>query len=75
MILPSCPEHVAQDIVSRTKVFCGMLDGLAFLPVCDVTAGLAELKEDIPEGFDPLVEPPTSWVLIARSNAQQVQVA
>ena len=33
-----------------------MLDGLAFLTVCDVTVGLAELKENIPEGFHPLVD-------------------
>ena len=36
-------------------MFCGMLDGLAFLPVGDVPAGLAELK-DIPEGLEPLVD-------------------
>ena len=29
-----------------------MLDGLAFLPVGDVPAGLAEFKGDIPEAFD-----------------------
>jgi hypothetical protein len=40
----------------EAKLFCGMLDGLAFLPVRDVTDGLAELKENIPEGFDPVVD-------------------
>lgn len=40
----------------EVKLFCGMLDGLAFLPVGDVPAGLAELKEDIPEGLEPLVD-------------------
>ena len=40
----------------EVKLFCGMLDGLAFLPVGDVPAGLAKLKEDIPEGLEPLVD-------------------
>ena len=33
-----------------------MLDGLEFLPVGDVPVGLAELKEDIPAGLEPLVD-------------------
>ncbi|KAK6168578.1 hypothetical protein SNE40_018440 [Patella caerulea] len=37
------------------KLFCGMLDGLAFLPVDDVAASLDQLKENIPEGLDDLV--------------------
>ena len=36
-------------------LFCGMLDGLAFLPESDVTAGLDELKGMMPEGLDELV--------------------
>lgn len=36
--------------------FCGMLDGLAFLPVCDVTQGLGYLKSVVPDGLVPLVE-------------------
>ncbi|KAK6169919.1 hypothetical protein SNE40_018439 [Patella caerulea] len=37
------------------KLFCGILDGLAFLPVDDVAASLDQLKENIPEGLDDLV--------------------
>ena len=33
------------------KLFCGMLDGLAFLPVDDVPDGLASLKENISRSF------------------------
>jgi len=38
------------------RLFCGMLDGLAFLPVCDVTAGLDHLRTIMPPAAGPLVE-------------------
>ena len=37
-------------------MFWWMLDGLAFLPVDDVPAGIAELKEVIPEGLESVVD-------------------
>ena len=36
------------------KLFCGMLDGLAFLPLSDVPAGMDYLKEHTPDGLEPL---------------------
>ena len=38
------------------KLFCGMLDGLAFLPINDVAEDMTFLKGQIPEGAEPLVE-------------------
>ena len=38
------------------KLFCGMLDGLAFLPLTDVTEGMTFLKGCTPEGTEALVE-------------------
>ena len=38
------------------KVFCGMFDGLAFLPVDSVSCGLDYLKECTPTGFEPLLD-------------------
>ena len=38
------------------KLFCGMLDGLAFLPINEVAEGMTFLKGQIPEGAEPLVE-------------------
>ena len=37
------------------KFFCGMLAGLALLPLEDVEAGFAYLKANTPEGFEKLV--------------------
>lgn len=37
------------------KLFCGMLDGLAFLPVDDVSEGMAYLRDNIPDGLEPLL--------------------
>lgn len=39
----------------RAKLFCGMLDGLAFFPIADVPAGMAYLKENVPDAFEPLL--------------------
>ncbi|KAB0805386.1 hypothetical protein PPYR_02356 [Photinus pyralis] len=36
--------------------FCGMLDGLAFLPLEDVARGMEFLRQNIPEGAEDLVE-------------------
>ena len=38
------------------KTFCGMLDGLAFLPTDDLEEGLAYLREIQPDGAEPLLE-------------------
>ena len=38
------------------KLFCGMLDGLAFLPVDDVPEGMTYLREHTPEGLEPLLD-------------------
>ena len=38
-----------------TRHFCGMLDGLAFLPLDDVTAGMKFLEENTPDGLQDLV--------------------
>ena len=37
----------------EVKLFCDMLDGLAFLPVDDVTEGMTDLREHTPEGLEP----------------------
>lgn len=37
------------------RLFCGMLDGLAFLPVADVVRGMAHLREIAPDGADALM--------------------
>ena len=38
------------------KQFCGELDGLAFLPVDDVAAGMEYLKDNCPDAAVPLLE-------------------
>ena len=38
------------------KLFCGMIDGLAFLPTSDVSAGFDYLREHTPEGLEPLID-------------------
>jgi len=38
------------------KLFCGMLDELAFLPVGDVPGGMTYLREHTPEGLEPLLD-------------------
>lgn len=38
------------------KLFCGVLDGLAFLLLTDLTAGMTFLKGCTPEGAESLVE-------------------
>ena len=40
----------------EVKLFCGMLDRLAFLPFSDVPAGMDYLKEHTPEGLEPLID-------------------
>jgi len=40
----------------EVKLFCGMLDGLAFLPEEDVADGMTFLRENIPDGLEPLLE-------------------
>ncbi|XP_041369007.1 uncharacterized protein LOC121383200 [Gigantopelta aegis] len=37
------------------KLFCGMLDGLAFLPVNDVPEGMTYLRDNTPDGLEPLL--------------------
>ena len=38
------------------RLFCGMLDGLAFLPVNDVPQGMQYLKQNVPDGAQELIE-------------------
>ena len=38
------------------QCFCGMLDGLAFLPLNLVAAGVQYIKNNTPNGFEPLVQ-------------------
>lgn len=38
------------------KHFCGMRDGLAFLPLDDVLEGLAYLRDNTPEGLESLID-------------------
>ena len=38
------------------KLFCGMLDGLAFLPLDEVNNGMDFLKANTPEGLEDLVQ-------------------
>ena len=38
------------------KHFCGMLDGLAFLPLDDVLEGLTYLRDNPPEGLESLID-------------------
>ncbi|KAG7157461.1 putative Inosine-5'-monophosphate dehydrogenase 1b-like 14 [Homarus americanus] len=40
----------------NVKKFCGMLDGLALLPLDDVIAGMEYLKENTPDGLKELVD-------------------
>ena len=40
----------------EAKLFCVILEGPTFLPVYHITTGLSGLKENIPEGFNPLVD-------------------
>ena len=47
------PLYRSQEEV---KLFCGMLDGLAFLPVDQVQEGMDYLKGHTPDSLEPLVE-------------------
>ena len=38
------------------KLFCGMLDCLTFLPEDDVAEGMTYARENIPDGFEPLLQ-------------------
>ena len=38
------------------KMFCAKLDGLAFLPIDDVVEGFDQLRANVPEGAEPLVQ-------------------
>ncbi|KAL8567871.1 hypothetical protein ACOMHN_058993 [Nucella lapillus] len=38
------------------KLFCGMLDALAFLPVDDVPTGMEYLRDNTPDGAEELLE-------------------
>jgi len=38
------------------KLFCGLLDGLAFLPVNDVPGGMTYLHEYTPEELEPSLD-------------------
>lgn len=40
----------------NVKLFCGMVDGLAFLPVDDVSAGMEYLQNNTPERCEALLE-------------------
>ena len=60
MFLSSYPVHLEENTKSWTvqrycedeeKLFCGMIDGLAFLPENDVTDGMAYLPNSIPKGL------------------------
>ena len=55
------------DYTSRdeVKLFVGMLDGLAFLPVDDVVAGMKYLTEHVPD-CDGLVD--LSWISTPRTS-------
>ena len=44
-------QHYREEDI---KLFCGMLDGLAFLPEDDVPEGMAYLCENIPDGLESL---------------------
>ena len=37
------------------KLFCGMMDSLALLPIDDLPAGLEFLRNNTPEGMEPLL--------------------
>ena len=47
-------QHYGEE--ENLKLFCGMLDGLAFLPVDDVSGGMAYLREHTPDRLEPLLE-------------------
>jgi len=48
--------HVqVHSCIATRNAFCGMLDGLALLPVVDVVAGLAWLRNEMPADAVPLV--------------------
>ena len=38
------------------KCFCGMFDGLAFLPICDVVSGIEYLRENAPDELESLID-------------------
>jgi len=66
MFLPSHPVYMEESsepwLVQRclqeadVKLFCGMLEGLTFLPKEDVDEGMTYLQEGIPDGFEPLLQ-------------------
>ena len=45
-------QHYREE--EDVKLFCGMLDGLAFLQEDDVPEGMAYLRENIPDGLESL---------------------
>ena len=47
-------QHYREE--DDVKLFCGMMDGLAFLPEDDVPDGMAYLRDNIPEGLEPLLQ-------------------
>ena len=49
-------SSVSKATPTRRNLHLRQLYTIYFLPVGDVPAGLAELKEDIPEGLEPLVD-------------------
>ncbi|KAK2148190.1 hypothetical protein LSH36_510g00009 [Paralvinella palmiformis] len=64
MFLPSHTVYMEESTESwvsysqeeDVKLFCGMLDGLTFLPEEDVAEGMIYLWENIPDGFEPLLQ-------------------
>ena len=40
---------------SKHQAFCGMIDGLSFLPEDDVHAGMMYLKDNVPAEVEPLL--------------------
>lgn len=47
-------RHYRDD--DATRYFCGILDGLAFLPLAEVTAGMAYLRNISPDELVDLVD-------------------
>ena len=57
------------------KMFCAKLDGLAFLPIDDVTAGFELLRANTPEGAEPLVQYFAQTYVIGRFRRAEANIA
>ncbi|XP_076052856.1 uncharacterized protein LOC143032268 [Oratosquilla oratoria] len=51
-----CLDHLTQCTWQEIKLFVGVLDGLVYLDEGDVPLGMEYLKDNTPDGLEPLVD-------------------